>query len=302
MKTIILFFKLLLQYIISIFRKPKFYRKKKAICKSFDNFIPFTQYNKKPSWVKYKIIYLKAVLPNYGWRKLAVTFNRIYFDKNVKVSKSYVYSLIKDNNYEILHLRRNLKHTIPKPMAKNVIWNIDLTNVSDIDKNKNTIFGIIDAGSRAILNLSKLKNKSSLTILKAIILTIEKYGKPKIIMSDNEYNFTSKVFKVSLFILGIKHKTTQVASPWENGKIERFFGTMKHTFKKLDFYNEKGIIEALAIFRFYYNHVRPHQHIDYFTPSEVWSGIDKITSKSTDEIYYFSELDGMINGFYFKPK
>lgn len=77
---------------------------------------------------------------------------------------------------------------------------------------------------------------------------------------------------------------------------------MKSTFNKLDFINEKGIIEALYIFRFYYNHVRVHQHLNYLTPCEVWDNKNMITSKTTDEIYYFTGLEGLINGYYFKPK
>jgi len=132
--------------------------------------------------------------------------------------------------------------------------------------------------------------------------TIEKYGKPEIIKSDNEHIFTSKLFRFSLLILGIKHKTTQLSSPWQNGKIERFFLTLKTSFNQLDFYGSKGLDEALYIFRFYYNHVRPHQHLNYLTPSEIWNGRKQTTSKDTDKIYYFSELDGVINGYYFKPK
>ena len=85
-------------------------------------------------------------------------------------------------------------------------------------------------------------------------------------------------------------------------KIERFFATLKFSFNQLDFYNVKGINKALYIFRFYYNHIRVHQHLYYLTPSEAWDSKDMITSKNTNEIYYFSELHGVINGFYFKPK
>jgi len=179
---------------------------------------------------------------------------------------------------------------------------IDLTNITDIHKNKNNIFGIIDAGSRAILFLQRLKDKSTISILKSLINTIEKYGKPNIIKSDNEHIFTSALFRFTLWILNIKHQKSQIASPWQNGKIERFFATLKFSFNQLDFYNVKGINKALYIFRFYYNHIRVHQHLYYLTPSEAWDGKDMITSKNTNEIYYFSELHGVINGFYFKPK
>jgi len=86
---------------------------------------------------------------------------------------------------------------------------------------------------------------------------------------------------------------------WKNREI---FLTLKTSFNKLDFYSHKGIDRALQIFRFYYNHIRVHQHLNYLTPYETWNDTNHTTSKDTNEIYYFSELEGVINGFYFEPK
>jgi len=38
-----------------------------------------------------------------------------------------------------------------------------------------------------------------------------------------------------LYLLGIKQQTTDIASPWQNGKIERLFLTMKQSFTDLVF-------------------------------------------------------------------
>jgi len=225
--------KLYFYKLLSLFKPQKYYYKKSTnIIKPY---IPFhSNKNKKPLWVKHKVIYLKALLPKYGCRKIAILFNKQYQNKNISISKSFVYNIIKTYHYEIVQKRKYIKNHIPKRISNNHIWSIDLTNITDINKSKNTIFGIIDNGSRAILYLQRLKDKSTISILKSILNTIELYGKPKIIKSDNEINFKSKLFKFALFILGIKHQTSQVASPWQNGKIERFFGTMKFSFNQLD--------------------------------------------------------------------
>ncbi len=44
----------------------------------------------------------------------------------------------------------------------------------------------------------------------------------------------------------------------------------------------------LDIFRFWYNHVRPHQHLDGLTPAQHWSG--KRPPRS-GEASYFSASD-----------
>jgi transposase InsO family protein len=179
-------------------------------------------------------------------------------------------------------------------MPKNIIWSMDLTMID-----RQQVFGVIDSGTRGLVFLEKLKDKSSLSILKALITSIEKFGKPKSLRSDNEIVFTSKLFKLALFILGIKQQTSDIASPWQNGRIERLFGTLKSSIKDLVFPNVESLEVALVEFKFFYNFVRPHQHLYGKTPSEAWDGKEKVTKESAKEVYYFNGLAGNIGGFYF---
>ena len=71
---------------------------------------------------------------------------------------------------------------------------LDLTTVNDEQAN-NTVFGIIDNGSRACLLLRQIANKSSFSLLNCLLDTIELYGKPKSVKTDNERVFTSSLFR-----------------------------------------------------------------------------------------------------------
>ncbi len=141
-------------------------------------------------------MYLKVHLPREGCRKMALQFNRQYAHKNVSVSKSYVYSLIKEHGYEIVKMRSEIKHRVPNAMPKNVQWSMDLTTI-----NKQQVFGVIDSGSRALLALQYLPNKSIITLIRTLLDIIELYGKPKSIKSDNEIVFISKLMKATLWLL-----------------------------------------------------------------------------------------------------
>ena len=101
----------------------------------------------------------------------------------------------------LFYFSKTKSHIFKSFFTKEFLWQIDFINISDYYKNKNSIFGIIDSGSRAILFLQRLENKSTITILKAILYSLEKYGKPKIIKSDNEIIFNSKLFKFSLWLI-----------------------------------------------------------------------------------------------------
>lgn len=289
-----MFIFILLILILKHLFTPKYYKKKTKIQKKDNLFIPYTTHNKKPTWVKNEVIYLKVHLANYGCRKIAIEFNKKYAHKKITVSKSYVYNIIKANNYEIIKQRKELKNRVPRPIPKNLIWSMDLTTIK-----QKQVFGLIDNGSRALLSLEHIKNKSTITIIRLILNAIELYEKPKIIKSDNEHIFTSKLMRMMLYILRIKQQTTDIASPWQNGKIERLFLTMKQSFTDIIFPTSQSLEVALKEFRFFYNHIRPHQHLNYHTPNEVWNNKSIVNSK-THEALFFTALCGNVAGFYYR--
>ena len=219
----------------------------------------------------------------------------MYTDTNISVSKSYVYRVLKENGYEILQMRKEMRGKLPYKKEKNQLWHMDLTTIDT-----QQIFGVVDSGTRALLALKQLATKSSLNILIAILETIRDYGKPQAIRSDNEIVFTSKLMRLSLWLLGIKRQTTQIASPWQNGKIERLFGTMKQSFRDLVFPTVQSLNEGLREFRFFYNHVRLHQNLDYNTPANIWDNKQMPHSKTAKEILYYEGLCGNVAGFYYR--
>ena len=111
---IILLFILIFKHLF----KPKYYKKKVKIKSIKNDFIPYTTHNQKPTWVKDKVIYLKVHLPHDGCRKIAIHFNKKYAHDNIKVSKSYVYNIIKANNYAIIKQRKELKKEYLKQYLK----------------------------------------------------------------------------------------------------------------------------------------------------------------------------------------
>jgi putative transposase len=99
--------------------------------------------------------------------------------------------------------------------------------------NEQPILGAIEHHSRKCLSLKSLKNKSSITILRGLLNILEHHPNSKFIRSDNEICFNSKLIKFCLWSLGIKKQTIDKHSSWQNGRIERFFGTLKSTIKNL---------------------------------------------------------------------
>jgi len=272
---------------LDYFKPTQYYKK--------ETYIPFTHPNKKPEWVKDRIMYLKVHLPHDGCRKIAIAFNRQYAHKDISVSKSYVYRILIEHGYEIFQQRKEMRNKKPHAMPKNHRWDMDLTTI-----NKMQVLGVVDSDTRALLTLKHLPTKSTMNIIRALFDIIEIYGKPRTIKSDNEIVFISKLMRVTLWLLGIKRETTKIASPWQNGKIERLFGTMKQSFQDLVFPTVQSLEDGLSEFRFFYNHVRMHQNLSYNTPAHAWDKKPMSTSKNTTQIIYYSGLCDNVAGYYFR--
>lgn len=260
---------------------------------------PLVRFPKKPEWVAEEIIRMKAWMPQAGCRAIANSFNRRFAHKAMSVGKSYVNDTLRKNKYEIQVVRKKLKHRKPKPIPFNKVWAMDLTGKQDSQGNLHSILGLVEHGSRANLCLAVVKDKASLTLLRHLLDAVEKYGKPIFLRTDNEAVFTSQLFQLGLWLLGIKHQRTDKGCPWMNGRVERFFGTLKEKLDQWQVDSLEQLNHALLPFRFWYNHVRPHQHLDGRTPAEVWAGKDVFISHSKSE-EWFEAWDGLLSGYYLR--
>jgi transposase InsO family protein len=241
---------------------------------------------------------MKARMPEASCRTLAADFNRRFYAKRqVSVGKTYVAETLKKHAYEVQVLRSGLKRRAPRPIPLHRVWGLDLTGKTNRQGNTHTLLGIVEHGSRANLALSVLKDKTILTLLEQLTGVIRRYGKPRSIRTNNEPLFQAKGFQIVLWLLDIKHQTTEPGCPWMNGRIERFFGTLKEKLNRWEVDSGEQLEVALRLFRVWYNHLRPHQHLHGRTPAEVWAGIDCYT-KPLRQCSPVEAWDGLLTGYY----
>ncbi len=243
--------------------------------------------NKNPEWVKSKVIYLKALNPNLGCRKIAELFNRIHLVKDAEtVSKSYVYLQLKTHQYQWRYLRKKLKHKRPAFVPINTCWGIDLTTVTDINLVQHTLLAVVDYGSRRCLCLSPINSKHSIVLLIHLFKLFAQFGNPKRIKTDNEAVFKSLLFRSVIKLAGMKQQFSEVACPWQNGRIERMIGTFKERINKLAVRDQKQLNLLLPDYIHWYNMIRPHSHLDGRTPMEVWDKVDVFTKGYKQATHY----------------
>jgi transposase InsO family protein len=187
----------------------------------------------KPAWVRREVIRLKALMREDGTcRAVAAVFNRRFAASHrMSVGKTFVADTLRRHHVEIVAARRAIRNARPRRVPRNLVWAADLTGKTILDARTQTVLGILEHASRAVLWLEALPRKSSWALLVRLAQAIRRYGKPRILRTDNEAVFTSRTFRLGLLLLGIRHQRIDAHCPWQNGRMERFFGTLK---RKLD--------------------------------------------------------------------
>jgi transposase InsO family protein len=221
---------------------------------------------------------------------LASNFNLAHAPSGQRVSKTWVASLLKARATAIAQARRKSQRvrrfgSSGEPIQR--VWGVDLTGLPLTSGETVDVWGIIDHGSRTALQLEPVAKFNSLILLGKLVVAFGEYGLPKTIRCDNASMFRTVVFRGALRMLGVRQQFTDLHSPWQNGRVERFWRTLKETLgtrpvrfqqglkaihEQMRFASVEAMQSVLCEFRDFYNHSRPHQSLNGRTPAMVWNG------------------------------
>lgn len=246
---------------------------------------------KKPEWVAHAVVRLKALMPHSSCRHVAIAFNARYAHKGESVGKTYVARIFKRRALAILSLRKKLKNRVTRQGPRNLTWAADLTFLPETDR---PVLGVLDHGTRANLYLAEMRARSTIAVLRVLLDLFERFGRPRFFRTDNESIFSSPLLTGALWALGVRHQLSDPFCPWQNGRMERFFGTMKERIHR--WWEEAGIPSEvqrdLDVLRVWYNHIRPHQGLAGLTPAQAWIG-----RTGSQPLRFFSAWNGILAGF-----
>lgn len=252
---------------------------------------------RKPAWVRQELIRLHAWSPTLGCRTLALTFNRRHGPSGMTVGNTYVAKVLRQGAWEVARLRQQGKHRTPPPLPRNRIWALDLTGGTDLNRTQHMILGVLDHGTRACLTLQVLPDKRAVTILRVLLQLFRSYGLPRQLRVDNERCLNAAMIRTSLRLLGIRLTPIMLHCPWQNGRIERLFGSLKRELSHVAIRDGADLATKLMEFRAWYNHARPHQHLGGRTPAEMWRG----RADRVNRLRWFNAWNGQLGGWYALP-
>ena len=154
----------------------------------------------------------------------------------------------------------------------NHVWSIDTTMVFCWGLWPIHVCVVIDHFSRKVMAAVPLEGPNAGWINNALESAIEKYGRPKHIISDQAHVFTGEVFADLLGKYNIKPRLGAIGKHGSIAVTERVNKTLKYEWLKR-IVIIKGIdhlAELCKKFELWYNNWRPHMTLDGFRPDDVY--------------------------------
>jgi putative transposase len=163
-----------------------------------------------------------------------------------------------------------------QPLKPHEHWHVDISFLN-IAGTFYFVCSILDGYSRFIVHQEIREHMADGAVETIIQRAREAFPneKPRII-SDNGPQFIAKDFKEFIRIAGMTHVRTSPYYPQSNGKIERWYKTLKgeciRTSVPLSLEEARRIVNEYTV---YYNNVRLNSAIDYLAPKDKLEGRDK---------------------------
>jgi len=168
--------------------------------------------------------------------------------------------------YLLRYLRMNDMIWLP-----NYVWAIDISYIR-MGYSHMYLVAIIDWFSRYIVGWELSDSLDTAPVLGAVMKANETYGRPAILNSDQGCQFTSYDYMMYLLDNKIMQSMDGKGRWVDNVIIERWFRTLKvENIYISEYMTPRELRDGIRHFIESYNHIRPHQSLDYKTPAYVYN-------------------------------
>jgi putative transposase len=158
------------------------------------------------------------------------------------------------------------------------VWSTDITYIR-LEKGFVYLVAIIDWHSRKVLSW-RLSNSLDTAFCLDCLEDALSPGKPGIFNTDQGCQFTSQAFTGRLEAAGIRISMDGRGRALDNVFVERLGRSVKYEEVYPNAYRTvSDALLGLTRYFSFYNRERPHQGLDYATPSEVYGGVAKAKAR-----------------------
>ena len=170
-----------------------------------------------------------------------------------------------------------------QPLQPHEHWHVDISHLN-IAGTFYFLCSILDGCSRYLVHFEIRKNMEEIDVETILQRAREKFpGEHPRIITDNGPQFIAKHFKEFIRIAGMTHVKTSPYYPQANGKMERWYKTVKGECIRVKV--PLSLDDARRIVTDYvahYNDVRLHSAIDYLTPNDRLHGRHELIGAERD--------------------
>jgi len=177
----------------------------------------------------------------------------------------------------------------------NELWQSDFTHVTLTTGADIEVIGWIDDHSRYLLHLTAHPRVTGRIVIDTFTRAASEHGYPAATLTDNGMVYTTRYardargiapgngFETLLALQGITQKNGRPFKPTTQGKIERFWQTLKRHLAAHPADTIAELQTTLDSFRDYYNQQRPHRSLGRRTPSFAYQLIPKAAPTTPDD-------------------
>ena len=215
-----------------------------------------------------ELLALAQEQPRYGYRRMWALLRR-----KRTINRKRVHRLWKRAGLQVTrpkHRRQRRERPVPLTAAyPNHIWAYDFVEDRDVHDTVLRILTVMDEFTREGLAIDVDTMTSAERVIGVLAQLVAEHGAPDYLRSDNGSEFVALAVQAWLTQRQITTLYIDPGCPWQNGKDERFNGTVRDECLNMQlFVSVREARVRLEAFRRHYNEERPHSRLGYQTPSE----------------------------------
>ncbi|WP_341578401.1 IS481 family transposase [Microbacterium schleiferi] len=260
---------------------------------------PRSSPNRTPDIVRGQIVALRDELIAGGLDAGADTITEMLAREGVTTSRATVWRLLTAAGKVAPQPQKRPRSSWRRFAADrpNELWQSDFTHVFLTNGAEVEVIGWLDDHSRYLLHLTAHHRVTGRTVTDTFTQAASQHGYPTATLTDNGMVYTTRLarggrgrgdgtgnaFETLLADLGITQKNGKPFKPTTQGKIERFWQTLKKHLKAHPAATLTDLQTVLDAFRDYYNNVRPHRALRRRTPTFAYHLIPKANPSRPDD-------------------
>jgi transposase InsO family protein len=246
-----------------------------------------------------EIVRAKRYFPDFGLKKLR---DYLYRFRGVKVSPGAIKSTLKAEAVPTAPPPKRKKTKKRKPARRferakpGALWQSDITSfVLTRHSTRVYLTVFLDDYSRYIVSFCLALHQKQDLVTEALLAGIERFGKPKEVLTDQGRQYFAwrgkSGFQKLLIKQGIRHVVARSHHPQTVGKCERFWKTVQEEFwSRVQPQDLEEARKRLTHFIAHYNHHRPHQGIGGLVPADRFFGAEDAVRKELEAQHAENEL------------